>query len=209
MEELLQPATFGQRLTAFMLDLFIVAIPAFVFTLTFATPFLFSIEAIKDTPNKDFEIIYQFYKNGVYISLTACAFISAVLAFFAISKWQATPGKRIVNIYIARQNGAAISFWDAFGRFISLPLFILMLQIFERRENYAVMDNLKANNTSDLSLLENHLNGPVTQTTNAVVLAVITFWFIRIFFSPDKTALHDVLFNTRVLKGKLNTNLKA
>jgi len=199
-----QYATFWQRLTAFMLDVFIVALPVFTITLTLATPVFFNMDAIKNSPNKDFEIIYQLYKNGVFISLTAFAAVSFILAIFATSRWQATPGKRIVNIYLASRNGEKLQFSTAFERFFSLPLFLLMIQIFERRENYAALDELKRSHTAtaNLDFLQTHLNGPATKITGFIVMMVIMAWFLRIFFTPEKTAMHDTLFNTRVFKGK-------
>ena len=199
-----QYATFWQRLTAFMLDIFIIAIPVFTLVIPLATSVFFDLSSIKSAQNQQFEFVYQFYKHGVYISLIGFAAISLVLAVFATSRWQATPGKRIVNIYIARKNGSKISFADAFGRFLSLPLFILMIQIFERRENYAALTAIKhsGNISTDLLDLEKYLNGPIAQATSYVVFVVIIVWFSKVFFSPENAAMHDSLFNTRVFQGK-------
>jgi len=196
-------ATFWQRLTAFMLDIFIIVVPV-TFLMMLTLPLFFDLAAVQAATNKEFEAIYQFVKNGVYVFLAGYAAISFALALFTISRWQATPGKRIVNIYIARKTGEPVSFGDAFGRFFSLPLFILMIEIFKRRETYIAMEELKQSGkiSTDLTYLQNHLNGPATQATGIVVFAVIILWFIKIFFSRERMAMHDNLFNTRVFQGK-------
>ncbi len=203
MPQPLQYATFWQRLTAFMLDIFIIALPAFTIVLTSLTPFFFDISALKNASNKDFELIYQLYKHGVFISVAGLAAVAAILAIFTTSRWQATPGKRLVNIYVATRTNTRLKFGDAFGRFISLPLFILMLQIFERRANYTVLDKIKlSKQPADLQTLESYLNGPLAQITSITVFLTIIVWFSKIFFDSEKAAMHDTLFNTRVFKGK-------
>ena len=48
---------------------------------------------------------------------------------FVSGKWQATPGKRIVGIYIIREDGGCLSGWHAFGRYLSYILSSLILCI--------------------------------------------------------------------------------
>lgn len=196
-------ATFWQRLTAFMLDIFFVVLPV-TFIMLFFLPLFIDINAIQKSENKEFETIYQFLKHGIFVFLTGYAAISLILALFTTSRWQATPGKRVVNLYIARRNGDKVNFKDAFMRFYFLPLLILTIQVFKRQETYTAIDNMKAsgNLVTDLTKLETHLNGPVTHITNLIVLFVIMVWFMKIFFSKERAAMHDTLFNTRVFQGK-------
>ena len=200
----LEYATFWQRLTAFMLDMLIVVVPAFLLTLNFAGPFFLDIDALKSAPNKDFEIIFQFYKYGVFLILACFAAAAFAMAIFTASKWQATPGKKIVGIYIVKRNGDKPTLANAFARFYSLPLFLLMIQVFERRETYAKLDSLKTSGKviTDLFELQTYLNSPAAEFTSLAVFMVILLWFLPVFFSRNKAAMHDILFETRVIKGK-------
>jgi uncharacterized RDD family membrane protein YckC len=78
--------------------------------------------------------------------------------YFITSPKQATPGKRIMNIYVATKDGKKLSTNLAFARFLA-------------------------------SLLSGLLLG---------------FGFLLVFFTKEKTALHDLICNTRVFYGKKN-----
>ncbi len=63
-------------------------------------------------------------------------------AYFESSDWQATPGKRVMSIYVTDMNGQRLSFLHATGRFFAkiitglIPLFIgyIMAGFTERRQ---------------------------------------------------------------------------
>ena len=102
---------------------------------------------------------------GVQVEKTAADraadFVSWVISlaysvYFITSKQQATPGKRILNIYIATKDGQKLSVNRSFARFFA-------------------------------SLL------------SGILLGV---GFIMIAFTKEKTALHDLICNTRVFYGK-------
>jgi uncharacterized RDD family membrane protein YckC len=76
--------------------------------------------------------------------------------YFITSKHQATPGKRIMNIYIATKDGKKLSVNRCFARFFASILSGLLLGI----------------------------------------------GFLMIAFTKEKTALHDLICNTRVFYGK-------
>ncbi|MES2676933.1 MAG: RDD family protein [Pseudomonadota bacterium] len=76
--------------------------------------------------------------------------------YFITSKQQATPGKRIMNIYIATKDGKKLSVNRCFARFFASILSGLLLGV----------------------------------------------GFIMIAFTKEKTALHDLICNTRVFYGK-------
>jgi uncharacterized RDD family membrane protein YckC len=76
--------------------------------------------------------------------------------YFITSRYQATPGKRIMNIYIATKDGQKLSVNRCFARFFASILSGLLLGI----------------------------------------------GFLMIAFTKEKTALHDLICNTRVFYGK-------
>jgi uncharacterized RDD family membrane protein YckC len=76
--------------------------------------------------------------------------------YFITSKKQATPGKRILNIYIATKDGKKLSVERSFARFFG-------------------------------SILSGMIFG---------------IGFFMIAFTKEKTALHDLICNTRVFYGK-------
>lgn len=99
----------------------------------------------------------------------------AYYTFFTASKWQATPGKRLLNIYVVRTNHKPIDVTAGLERFLayiipSLPLYSSFLP-------------------PDLM--------PV------VVLWLSVFWFLPIVYTPERTGIHDRLCHTRVLVGKV------
>lgn len=196
-------ARFSQRLLAHVIDSLIIGLPVMLFTLITIVPALFDLEALK-TAKPGMDAYLGYYQNAVYLSLATAAIMAAALASFASSNWQATPGKRIVGIYLTTSNGGKPNFPSLFGRFISLPLFVLMAQSFERYETYQKLEEFKTsgktiNSMQDMQL---YLTGPVAEITSLIVLGIILFWYLHIFFTPEKTALHDMLFNTRVVIGK-------
>ncbi len=105
--------------------------------------------------------------SGVQIAETtekrAADFVSWIISitysvYFITSKNQATPGKRIMNIYVATKDGQKLSLNRCFARFFA-------------------------------SLLSGILFG---------------IGFLMVAFTKEKTALHDLLCNTRVFYGKKN-----
>lgn len=197
-------AAFGQRLMALILDFFIIALPILTLVFTFAAPLFLDEPAIKAATNQEFEIIYQLYTHGVFLSLSGLGVVALILALFTISKWQATPGKRLVSIYIIDKNGAKAKLGNAFGRFIALPLFLLTIQFFQRQETYQKLAALKASGKiiPQLPELQAYLVSPLSTITSIVSIVVMFLWFLKIPFSSRKTAIHDDLFNTRVVKGR-------
>ncbi len=199
-----QYATFFQRLLAHIIDTVLVGTPVIALVFYILVPMFLNFPVIQAAKDKEVELAIELYTSQVYIALLSAICMAFVLTIFAISKWQATPGKRIIGIYISMRNGAKPQFRAAFGRFISLPLFLLLLQFFERRETYQKLSDLKTPGRAitNIEQLEQYLNGPVTALTTLIILVVISFWYLKIVFSSEHTAVHDTLFETRVLQGK-------
>lgn len=95
-------------------------------------------------------------------------------AWFSASNWQATPGKRIVGIYVVRSDGARLSLRESVAREIAAlaPTFPVYVSFFE----------------------------PQMGATLFVVLALL--WYGRILITPDRTGLHDLICDTRVRLGR-------
>lgn len=93
---------------------------------------------------------------------------------FLSSSWQATPGKRLLGIYVIRADRSKLTPRDALERYLaytlpSLPLYTSLLP-----ENSAAI----------------------------AVLWLSLFWFIPILTTPERTGMHDKLCRTRVIIGK-------
>lgn len=94
---------------------------------------------------------------------------------FTSGDWQATPGKRIFNMYVMRLDGGKLTQRDALERFLgyiipSLPLY--------------------------LTRLPEGMIGTI-----AIYLSLA--WFMPILLRPDRAGLHDILCRTRVVVGRL------
>lgn len=113
-----------------------------------------------------------------YMSLAGALVGLAVGGFYHVyfiqSTWCATPGKRIMQLMVLRPNGARLDTRGALERHIGMMLPFLVLY------------------SSSLS--------PVMATILFFWLSLV--WFGLIGVTEQKTALHDVLCNTRVYEGK-------
>lgn len=94
---------------------------------------------------------------------------------FSASIWQATPGKRLLNIYIIHADGSRLTPRDALERHLafvlpSLPVYSSMVA-----ENAAV--------------------------TLAMTLSML--WFVPILTTPERIGMHDRICRTRVVVGKV------
>ena len=196
-------AKFWQRITALLLDLFIVIIPSFWLALYISAPIFLKFDTLKNASEDNFEFLYQVNKNFIYFMLISIAIASCFLTIFSFSRWQATPGKKIVGIRLVTTDGSILKFWPIFCRYASLPLFILMEQIFQRRENYARLEQFhKANPPPKIADLMQMPITQISEITSLVIIVTISFWYLRIIFTSEKTAFHDLLFNTRVVQNE-------
>ena len=96
---------------------------------------------------------------------------------FTASDWQATPGKRLLGLYVIRTDYRALTQRDAVERFLaysipSLPLYASFLS---------------------------------AQAAPMLVFWLSLFWFAPILFTPERIGTHDRLCGTRVLVGKVGT----
>lgn len=99
----------------------------------------------------------------------------AYYTHFTASRWQATPGKRMLGIYIARTDHRALTRRDALERFLayslpSLPMYASFVP---------------------------------EQTSSILAVWLSVFWFFPIIVTPERIGMHDRLCRTRVLNGKV------
>lgn len=119
----------------------------------------------------------------IFVQLLSVAVIGFACAKFYVSDWQATPGKKILSIKVVDEKGyGKISFNKALKRVflpivcISVPATIASALMFTMPELSLVMGLIQ---------------------TFLFILAL--FWYVRVAFTKEKTALHDTLAGTRVI----------
>ncbi len=99
---------------------------------------------------------------------------AAYYTYFVGSRWQATPGKRVLNIHVVMASGEKPSHAAAFERFIvyvlpSLPLYLSVLP---------------------------------EESAKLLFLWLNLLWFTPILYTPERRGLHDTIVGTRVVAGK-------
>lgn len=118
-------AGFWLRAVAFAFDLVIITLAAF--------PILWKLieENIGSQPSAHEYI--AFYSSGTRQAIAFQLLLQLIcwlyFAAFESSRWQATPGKRILGLYVTDLNGQRISFARATGRYIGKALEQLTLFI--------------------------------------------------------------------------------
>jgi uncharacterized RDD family membrane protein YckC len=115
----LRGAGFWVRCAAAILDLVLLAIPMAVFVsflsvaMGISTAFL---ELHPGEPPK--QILMRF--GPTFLSISICFFVVMAWVYFAgfeSSRWRATPGKRLLELYVADARGNPVGFWRASARF--------------------------------------------------------------------------------------------
>lgn len=137
-----------QRAGAFLLDLIALSFPEALLMLAFGTE---SAAAV-------------FGRFLLYI---------AYFTLFESSAWQATPGKRILGIYLARRGGSPLTRPQALERFLFFMAFTFPAQLSMLGESTAAF----------------------------VTLWLMLLWLVPILATQERTGLHDMVCSTRVLVG--------
>ncbi len=144
----LTPASSGERLLAYLIDAIISVIPNLVI--------------FKITGSEGLTMMIGFCITGWYYT------------HFTASPWQATPGKRLIGIYVIHANGQKLARRDALERFLAfiLPSLPLYVSVFP------------------------------PSMMMSVSFMLLIFWFSSILFTQERIGYHDRLCNTRVVVGK-------
>jgi len=114
--------------------------------------------------------------GGGPITLLAAFLCNAgYYTLFNSSAWQATPGKRLMKIYIVRVNGQKLGQAQALERFLAFILPSLPVHLSFLSENSGML----------------------------LVFWLSIFWFSPILFRDDRAGIHDRICDTRVMIGRL------
>jgi uncharacterized RDD family membrane protein YckC len=115
----LRRAGFWVRSAAAIVDLLILAVPLSVFISFLSVGMGISNAFVDLRPGiPPAEILRMFGPR--FVTLSFGFFIVMSWLYFAIlesSRWRATPGKRLMGIYVANENGGRVDFWRASRRF--------------------------------------------------------------------------------------------
>ena len=143
-------ATIGERFLAHIVDSFAVLLIANLL-LSFAAP---------ESPLRLF--------GGLLVGMV-------YYTYFQASRWQATLGKRLLSIYVARSDGRWLNLRDALCRYLAFMM----------------------------PLLPAYSNSLSQQSMLMLISLLAIVWFIPLLHRPDRAGIHDQLCDTRVLQGKL------
>ena len=109
--------------------------------------------------------------------VTPLCFIAslAYYSYFTASRWQATPGKRLLGIYIIRTDNRMLNLRDGAERFLafilpSLPMYTSFIP---------------------------------PDMAPGVSLALSIAWFASILYTEERMGMHDRICHTRVLIGRV------
>lgn len=120
-------AGFWLRFVAYLLDSLILGVPVVIVVMivvlsTGFGAFLHNFPNPSNPPNPD-EVANalgaSFVLGIIFIGLLAVIGTWLYYAGFEGSSWQATPGKKVLNLYVTDMTGARISFGRATGRFFA------------------------------------------------------------------------------------------
>jgi len=196
-------ASFWTRFTAYVLDGLILGIPFVLIIMPLIYSVAFDAEELKkQMESEDVRGFFLLYSSIVKAAILSLLTWAVMLALITCTRWQATPGKRIMEVYVSDADGGKPKFMQCFLRYAALPILILTIQTPER---YYIYDNLQqmADNASatkeDLQL---SFTTPISGLVSLLCFVVICAWYSLIAFRPQKTAGHDILFNTRVVYGR-------
>jgi uncharacterized RDD family membrane protein YckC len=123
--------------------------------------------------NHGLPTILQYFVQSILLVVWAL-----VQVIFLRSKWQATIGKRLMNAYVVTVDSKKISVKTAWIRSLSPFVFLAPLQLYI----------------------------PSSESSLAQISLLVSFfgliiWYGMVAFTSQKTALHDFIAQTRVLKG--------
>lgn len=198
----MMPASKFKRLIAYIIDNLIASagfsIVVVILGLILALAYIGLIAMGVDFDLKSFIYSDFFIENIVIISnslvcliFLICFILPALYySYFESSRYQATPGKMLLKLYVSDKDNNKISFKQAFFRYVLLmwPYFLVMVSVFitPHGVDLVIDDTLLTN--PDFAFLWLQL---------ASFILYIVF-LIPIFFTKQRTTLYDILSGTRV-----------
>ena len=205
MSDNIKYAGWWQRAMANSIDQIVIGIPATLILAQVFLPYIMAIPKVDESEESVVKFFIAFKEKESLIFLLFGILWALGNAFMCAGKWQASLGKRLCGIYIVKANGGKPSFANSFGRFLSPVLFWLMLQSYEKIQLYKKLDALKTSGKPITTILDlqEYITTDVTGITALATFLGMTFWYLLPVFTKQKTAAHDILFETRVICGKL------
>jgi uncharacterized RDD family membrane protein YckC len=124
-------AGFWVRCAAGLLDLLILAVPLAVFVSFTSVALGVSNQFLNLNPGMPpYEVLQRLGPRLILASLAFFVVLSWMyFALFESSRWRATPGKRLLGIYVVDEGGRAVSFWRASRRFAGGRLLLHVPQV--------------------------------------------------------------------------------
>ena len=146
-------------------------------------------ELYKTDPAQYLSMIDQKFVIGCVVNICLSLLL---FTYFEQSKWQATPGKKLLRLKVTDNNGNRLSFGQAFIRNIwyhapTIPSVALFA--------FFVLFPL---NVSDSLSMIGALIALVAYLS--VFITWYSIWFLPILFTKNKTGLYEIFSNTRVLR---------
>ena len=199
-----QYAGFWTRFTAYTLDSLILGIPFALIIMPIIYSLFFDAEELtRQMQSDDVRGYFELYSSIIKAAIISLIAWAAMLVLITNTRWQATPGKRIMGIYVTDAEGGKPKFVQLFLRSLALPILILTVQTPERFYIYENLEVLAQNATATQADLQQSFLTPISGLVSLASFVIICAWYGAIAFRPQKTAGHDILFNTRVIHGRL------
>jgi uncharacterized RDD family membrane protein YckC len=124
-------AGFWARCAAELLDLLTLAVPLAVFVSFTSVALGVSNQFLDLNPGMPpYEVLQRLGPRLILASLAFFVVLSWMyFALFESSRWRATPGKRLLGIYVVDEGGRPVSFWRASRRFAGGRLLLHVPQV--------------------------------------------------------------------------------
>lgn len=174
----MRPASRFKRILANIIDSILISVPgtALIVILTFFC-------VITDNREHLATLIVKFF--GFFVILVA----SLYFALFESSKYQASLGKKLLNLYVCNTDNQKLSFMRALSRYLLLMVFGGLPMCF-------------------LQLTSNTMTDYISKVESYNWLVLIGFLLgiaclIPIFFTKDRRTVYDMLSSSRVCSRKL------
>ncbi len=173
----MKPASRFKRFIAYIVDIIL----AYLIT----WPIFKAVEIIYFPNIKEIHL----YQPYLIITFTTSIILWALyVVFFESSKYQATPGKLLLKLYVATSDNKKITAMHAFVRYVifcipSAPYLtttIIFVPTLYMSKEMSISEAL------------------ITLTTLALSLLLLLIWYIPIYFTKERKCVHDMISDTRV-----------
>jgi uncharacterized RDD family membrane protein YckC len=251
-------AGFWRRAGALAIDFLLFMIPSVVINIV-----TFKLLSLSLEGGAQWDLNAYLYNQVPYHVVLISSLVSQIVWcvvvawFFAKYKWQATPGKRLLKVYVVNIDGKKISFLQGFVRALMPVLLVVLLNclniaIFNKAsetslnayeialgeffpevtaqvksesgksiKEFIQTEEGKARFSSEINKLaperESEFTARVKELMDSekiyqkssvympfVFMVLLILWFIPAAFTKQRTAMHDIIAKTRVLKGWVN-----